>query len=187
MTPIIMDIEASGFGVGSYPIEVGVIFADGSNYAALIKPQQEWTHWDSAAARCHGLSRQQLQQYGRSAHEVAEQLNRRLNGKTLYSDAWSHDSSWLDLLFDAVQLPRRFRLESVRALLPESQLACWNANKKAVMQQLQLPRHRALADAQVLQQTIVRTLQSEQSAMDEMPPPFIANAQSSTAWQSASV
>ena len=32
MTPIVIDVEASGFGKGSYPIEVGVVLPDGSRH-----------------------------------------------------------------------------------------------------------------------------------------------------------
>jgi hypothetical protein len=35
--PNIIDIEASGFGVDSYPIEVGIVLSTGQKYCALIK------------------------------------------------------------------------------------------------------------------------------------------------------
>ena len=42
---ITIDVEASGFGVGSYPIEVGVAFPDGGTQCYLIKPEHDWIHW----------------------------------------------------------------------------------------------------------------------------------------------
>tara|TARA_Y100001951_G_scaffold105246_1_gene121039 strand:+ start:7658 stop:7939 length:282 start_codon:yes stop_codon:yes gene_type:complete len=33
--PTIIDIEASGFGAASYPIEIGVVRYDGANYSGL--------------------------------------------------------------------------------------------------------------------------------------------------------
>ena len=59
--PTLLDIEASGFGRGSYPIEVGLARADGSVCAFLIQPQNEWTHWDPKAELLHGISRSRLE------------------------------------------------------------------------------------------------------------------------------
>tara|TARA_B100000809_G_scaffold12879_1_gene11818 strand:- start:1149 stop:1406 length:258 start_codon:yes stop_codon:yes gene_type:complete len=36
--PFIIDVEASGFGAESYPIEIGIALAEGSKYCALIIP-----------------------------------------------------------------------------------------------------------------------------------------------------
>lgn len=58
--PTVLDIEASGFGRGSYPIEVGIARADGSCCAFLIQPLDEWTHWDPKAELLHGISRDRL-------------------------------------------------------------------------------------------------------------------------------
>ncbi len=54
--PIILDIEASGFGSGSYPIEVGLALADGSCESVLIHPEPEWIHWSEEAASIHKIS-----------------------------------------------------------------------------------------------------------------------------------
>ena len=44
--PYIIDVEASGFGNGSYPIEVGVVLNNGEKFCTLIVPAANWTHWD---------------------------------------------------------------------------------------------------------------------------------------------
>ena len=75
--PCVLDIEASGFGRGSYPIEIGFVLPDGTAYCTLIVPDEGWTHWDGDAERVHGISRSLLQRHGRSAHEVAVELNHR--------------------------------------------------------------------------------------------------------------
>jgi hypothetical protein len=41
--PTIIDIEASGLGKGSYPIEVGFISGKGETGCTLIKPLAHWT------------------------------------------------------------------------------------------------------------------------------------------------
>jgi hypothetical protein len=47
--PAIIDVEASGFGSLSYPIEVGVVDQTGIRFCSLIKPQNDWIHWDEQA------------------------------------------------------------------------------------------------------------------------------------------
>jgi hypothetical protein len=47
--PAIIDLEASGFGKGSYPIEVGFVLPEGAMYCTLIQPAPHWRHWDDKA------------------------------------------------------------------------------------------------------------------------------------------
>ena len=47
--PIIIDVEGSGFGGLSHPIEIGVALADDTKYCALIMLAADWTHWDDGA------------------------------------------------------------------------------------------------------------------------------------------
>lgn len=153
--PVIVDVEASGFGAGSYPIEVGIALADGSTRCYLIRPADDWRHWDPAAEDVHGIPRPVLLSRGRSIETVARELNRELEGQTVYTDAWGYDSSWLARLFDAAELPQRFRLEALRALLSESQMARWDDTRTEVQRALGSERHRASADALVLQRTFL--------------------------------
>ena len=154
--PAILDVEASGFGAGSYPIEIGYVAADGSSYCTLIRPAPSWTHWDPGAEAMHGISRDTLMRYGRAPVEVARELNARLFGETLYSDGWGNDFAWLGKLFDEAGLVARFRVESLRSLLNDAQAASWHATKADVAADARSTRHRASADAQVLQRALVR-------------------------------
>jgi hypothetical protein len=115
--PCTLDIEASGFGPGSYPIEVGFVRDDGHSWCTLIRPEPGWTHWDGAAAALHGITRATLDAHGRPAAAVARALNEALAGTTVYCDGWAHDYAWLATLFDAARLRPSFRLENLRALL----------------------------------------------------------------------
>lgn len=164
MTPVLLDIEASNFGRGSYPIEVGYALADGRSHCFLIKPPDDWQMWDAEAELLHGISRTQLQQRGIDVVTVAETLNRTLGGMTVYSDAWGNDQSWLALLFDRAERVQGFRLEALHALLSETQLSLWTETKQAVERELALGRHRASNDARVLQQTYLRTLTAASKA-----------------------
>jgi len=154
--PIILDVEASGFGRGSYPIEIGVALADGRTECLLVRPEADWTHWDAAAARLHGIPREVLMRKGRSVSEVAATLNELLDGAIVYTDAWGVDSSWIALLFERAGIRQRFRLEALAALLDDAQRAVWAGVKREVSADMQLTRHRASADALVLQRTLER-------------------------------
>jgi hypothetical protein len=151
--PAILDVEASGFGRGSYPVEVGYVLEDGDSQCMLVRPAPDWTHWSAAAQRLHRIRRADLLEYGLPAAVVAQELNHRLCGRTLYTDAWGHDYSWLALLYDAAGSAPAFRLESLLSLLTDSELARWSALKEQVATVLGLPRHRACADARLLQAT----------------------------------
>jgi len=160
--PIILDIEASGFGRGSYPIEVGIAMPDTSAHCYLIKPQPDWTHWEQDAEAMHGISRETLERFGHGVDFVANQLSRFLKGKTAYSDAWSNDNSWLARLYDASNTLQDFRLEHLVTICTEAQLSIWDDIKQQVINEYECQRHRASTDARVLQTTWVRTLASSQ-------------------------
>jgi len=149
--PTILDIEASGFGRGSYPIEVGFAGADGRLFCGLIRPEPDWLHWDSTAEGLHGISRELLQRHGHPASWMAAELNARLAGQVVYCDGWGMDYPWLARLFDAAGQRPRFRLDDLRRLLSEDEARCWREVTEAVRQRQQLTRHRASSDARVLQ------------------------------------
>jgi len=154
--PIIIDVEASGFGPGSYPIEVGIVLPDGTPHCFLITPERSWTSWDPAAEADHGIQRDTLERYGQPAHDVAWRLNALLTNNKVYSDAWSFDLSRIGLLFDAAGVPQQFRLASILELLNERQRAVWHATRDKVVRELALRRHRASGDARILRETLLR-------------------------------
>lgn len=149
--PAILDIEASGFGRGSYPIEVGFITTEGALFCGLIRPEPDWLHWDERAEALHGISRELLQRHGRPVPWMAAQLNERLAGQTVYCDGWGQDYPWLARLFDAAGRQPSFRLDDLRRLLDEGEALRWRGVTEAVRQRQRLTRHRASSDARVLQ------------------------------------
>ncbi|HEX5125769.1 MAG TPA: hypothetical protein VFW00_03435 [Rhodocyclaceae bacterium] len=152
-TPAIIDVEASGFGAGSYPIEIGFVLPDGQCFCSLIRPAPEWKHWNAQAARIHGIPRELLFERGKPVGEVAAILNDKLLGLTVYSDGWAHDYTWLSVLFDEAKRIPSFRLEHLARILGENEANRWNIVRKQVEQDLCLSRHRASNDAKVLQTT----------------------------------
>ena len=155
--PIVMDIEASGFGAGSYPIEVGFSRRHGEGWCTLIRPEQDWLHWDESAAQIHKIPRETLVERGRSAVSVAENLNQILAGHTVYTDGWAHDYVWLSRLFDAAELSLHFRLADFREIISLKQEEIWHQTKSQVEIDLNVSRHRASNDARILQLTWLRT------------------------------
>jgi len=155
--PAIIDIEASGFGPHSYPIEVGVVLEDGEKYCSLLAPAEGWTHWDPCAEEVHHISRTILEKHGKPLGQVAQELNKILEGRTVYSDGWVVDNSWLIKLFEESGLPPSFRTSALEMILTEDQMEVWHNIKDQVLAETELKRHRASNDAVIIQETWVRS------------------------------
>lgn len=153
--PTILDIEASGFGPGSYPIEVGFVTSHGQAWCSLVRPEIDWLHWDDKAAAMHGITREHIKRHGRGVADIAATLNERLRGQIVYSDAWSHDYTWLNRIYEAAERSPSFKLDNLRALLDDQQAAHWHEVKATLLGTLGSQRHRASADARLLQQTFL--------------------------------
>ena len=151
--PIIIDIEASGFGRDSYPIEIGLVLENRQTHCFLIKPEPEWNHWDKEGEAMHGISRDTLLKYGHSTKEVGNFLNELLIGKTIYSDGWSYDQTWLHVLYESIEKTPLFRIDTLTRLLNESQINRWDIMKNKLLRKYNMQRHRATNDAILLQKT----------------------------------
>jgi DNA polymerase III epsilon subunit-like protein len=150
----VLDIEASGFGRHSYPIEIGYVLPDGRSTCMLVRPMPDWTHWDAEAERVHGITRATLLAHGRSVHDIAATLNGDLRGQIVYCDGWAHDYTWLAALFEAADVRARFRLESVSSLLSDACLQRLDLARQTALAELGLTRHRASNDARALQRAL---------------------------------
>lgn len=155
--PPIIDIEASGFGDFSYPIEVGVALENSRKFCSLIVPAPDWTHWDLDAEKVHHVTRTMLQNHGKPLRDVAAQLNALLAGRTLYSDGWVVDKPWLTTLFHAARTPMQFRVSPLELILSEYQMEHWHRTKDHVIGGMDGARHRASYDAWAIQETYRRT------------------------------
>lgn len=156
-SPYIIDVEASGFGCSSYPIEIGVALNDGLKFCTLIMPQPDWVHWDKGAEEIHHVPRELLEKDGKPVVEVTEQLNELLNGMTLYSDGWVVDKPWLITLFQAAGKSMTFTVSPLEIILSEAQMEIWDKTKDKVIDELNLTRHRASNDAWIIQETFKRS------------------------------
>lgn len=156
LLPVFLDIEASGFGAGSYPIEVGCVLPDGRTLCCLVRPAEGWRHWDEAAEAIHHITREVLLRHGLPVDDVVSRLDAALRGHEVYSDAWGNDYAWLSRLYDEAGRVPGFHLRSLRELLSEEQAEHWHEVKNGVAEELHTPRHRASNDARVLQATYAR-------------------------------
>jgi hypothetical protein len=155
--PFIIDIEASGFGPHSYPIEIGVALEPGTKFCSLITPAPDWTHWDEEAEKVHRVPRDILEAYGKPAVQVAVSLNELLGNTTVYSDGWVVDKPWLIQLFSRTGVAQQFSISPLEMILSEPQMAVWHEVKNQVISELALTRHRASYDALIIQETYLRT------------------------------
>jgi len=155
--PNIIDVEASGFGPDSYPIEVGVVLSNGDRYCSLIKPEDDWVYWDNSAEQVHNISRACLFKQGKSVKTVARELNAFLQNIIVYSDGWVVDSPWLKQLFYKANCEPSFSVSPLESILKESQMAVWHDVKDRLMAAQDGQRHRASYDAQLIQNTFVQT------------------------------
>ncbi len=162
-SPIIIDIEASGFGKGGYPIEVGYVSRNGHPWCSLIYPRDDWTHWDSAAEKLHKISRDTLLAHGKSAAKVAQHLNDVFHNQTVYTDGWLQDFTWMSQLFDYAGITPLFKMDDLRNVLTPYQQSIWHEVKQSILNDYEFTRHRASVDAQVLQLTWIKTTEKEAS------------------------
>ena len=151
LPPVFLDFEASSLDlIQSYPIEVGICDARGHAESWLIRPAPLWNEWSEEAERVHGIPRRQLLDEGVNACKVVEALNARLEGLTVYCDAWTFDCFWLHRLYRACRSEPTFELESISSLLTAAQVKRWPLVRQQVIETLNLPEHRAAGDARIL-------------------------------------
>lgn len=113
----IIDVEASGLGPDSYPIEIAAYDGENLSYSVLINPEtaEGWDHWDFIAEEeIHGISLEHLAEHGEDAFLTVIRMNKVLEGQVVYSDAVDSDGFWVRRLFDQVlDRPMTFEIRSV--------------------------------------------------------------------------
>lgn len=148
-----IDVEASGLGPNSWPIEVGWTFETGEARSMLIRPCDKWsmTAWEKTAEKLHGISPTLLVTEGREPIEAALVLNAALVEAEVYSDAPDYDSYWLFRLYEAAGIRPNYRLHDLGDLLKP----IWPREPKELVEAASrnAPHiHRAASDARHLQE-----------------------------------
>ncbi|SIS59498.1 hypothetical protein [Neptunomonas antarctica] len=122
---ICIDIEASGMGSRSYPIEIAWKSAlTGKSDAFLINPDTgyNWTDWDPVANDIHGIDRDELVANGISVRDACRRLNRMLEGQAVTSDAYEFDYFWMQRLFESAMMKPAFVMQGIDKILEGAQL-----------------------------------------------------------------
>ena len=154
-----IDLEASGLGADSWPIEVGWCFPDSAPCAHLIRTAPAWKDaaWDPKAEALHGVAREELARAGAAPEDVCDALNGALSGVRVYSDAPDWDGFWLYRLYQAARMRQAFELWDFRDLfahLTFDQINDARAQASAVAPH----RHRAAADVLHMQTLFAMTV-----------------------------
>ncbi|MFL0809141.1 MAG: hypothetical protein K6L76_01885 [Agarilytica sp.] len=161
--PYIIDVEASGMGADSYPIEIGLALDAGQLYCSLISPPPCWTHWSGEAEKIHNISRNLIVTKGKCVRTVAAELNALLDGKFVFSDGWGVDEPWVNRLFHTAKTEKKFRIYDLQTILSEAQMDVWHEVKNSVVADLDITRHRASNDARIIQETFRKTMKIVQN------------------------
>ena len=161
------DLEASGLGQATYPIEVAYAEADdealteGDAGSWLIAPTEDWRDygsWDPAAESLHGLTFDRLVAEGVPVEEVARRMNARFSGVPVFSDSPLSDANWCGILFEWSPEPARFALLEFRSLIthtvrlavgdrPLAEIRPLIEEARTIARQAHPIAHRALPDA----------------------------------------
>jgi hypothetical protein len=148
--PAFIDIEASGLGEHSYPIEIGWVFPFGQERGLLIRPAASWTFWSAIAEEFfHQISRKDLLREGITVEEAVAQIEDALVGHEVYSEDPELDGWWLGRLSQATGHTSRIVLRDANALF-EAQ-ALQNRRDLVAVRKTAATKfphvHRALPDA----------------------------------------
>ncbi len=160
MEVIFVDLEASGLGAESYPIEVAWKSPDSNasdNFMINPDSVEGWTYWDEFAEELHGIDRERLVDEGIDALVACLRLNSVLEGKTLISDAFEFDSFWMRRLYEAADMQPTFTMAGLDAVLSAEQLIQYRFIARS-----QFRRHRAMQDVDDLM-IAVRAVSEEEA------------------------
>ncbi|VUD67985.1 hypothetical protein TDB9533_03929 [Thalassocella blandensis] len=154
----ILDFEASGLDEASYPIEVAV-WQSGQVHAWLILPEPSWQYWCKTAESMHGITRDELQQYGKPAATVAMELNAVISTNVVFSDAANWDDFWLRRLYTAANMTPSFEIASIFMLLDESERDIFLQQKDKLARSGIYRHHRAGEDVKLIRQAYLNTIE----------------------------
>ena len=110
--PTFLDVEASSLTAVSWPVEIGIARVAGgvvTGDARLIRPSPDWPRddWSQESAEIYGIALDRLCGEGHDPADVARWLIGAVPGGAV-SDAPAFDASWIDRLFEVVELRWRW-------------------------------------------------------------------------------
>jgi len=116
---VFIDIEASGLGGKTYPIEVGWATCDLASTCYLVRPAKLWDDWlwMPESEKIHNIHRDVCVREGHDVVEVAHAVNAAMKDRLVFSDAVDFDGYWLSVLFRAADVAPGFALYNANVLL----------------------------------------------------------------------
>lgn len=128
LSPIFIDIEASGITRGCYPIEVGWAQAEtvGGTVrlharSVLVRPTEAWrsdpSRWVEASVAAHGIAWDELMREGALVESVCDVLDAAFTGEVVASDtgAGDWDDEWLLMIYEAAGRARPWDLSETKS------------------------------------------------------------------------
>lgn len=114
---VFLDVEASGLGGDSYPVEVGWVTDDEAPPGSLlVRPHESWTFWSGVAQAMHGLTREILEREGLPVAAVCDRVEAACAGRLVVSDAHAFDDWWLRRLYGAAGRSKAWQVGNVELL-----------------------------------------------------------------------
>jgi hypothetical protein len=114
-----IDLEASGLSENSFPLEIGWT-KDGVNFKDyFIKPESDWDRnsWSQVAENLHGIHLADVEYSGLLCEDIAKEMNSDLQEFLLLSDSVTHDIKWVNMIFAAAKIERKFKIVSIESFL----------------------------------------------------------------------
>lgn len=155
----IIDVEASGLHVESYPIEIAILLG-GVVHSWLIKPAPQWQYWCPRAEAIHGISRTELNHKGLDLKSVANELNALMKDNTgiLYSDADRWDDDWINTLYTQTGIKQSFHVLSIYDLFEKEHDPAFQGHIRRLSTSGKYRRHRAGEDVQMIYEAYTKTV-----------------------------
>lgn len=128
LSPLFIDVEASGITAGCYPIEIGWTRAEAKDgvvqlnaRSILVRPTDVWRseswRWDPASVSAHGLTESALLRDGMDIDAACAILDSEFSGIILATDTgpgdW--DDGWLHMLYEAAGRNRSWEISETKS------------------------------------------------------------------------
>ncbi|KAI1699014.1 hypothetical protein Ddc_18806 [Ditylenchus destructor] len=136
--------------------EIGFVEATGLPFCSLIQPAPEWQHWDEQAEQLHGISRELLLRHGRPREWVAKRSTGDWPDRPSTATAGATITAGCPSSSRAPAACRASSWKTCGGCSARTRRAAGPPCRRRCANEARLRRHRASADAKVLQMTLMR-------------------------------
>lgn len=157
-------INCPDFETASYPVEIALALANGRHYHAWIKPMS-----DRVVPKLNDITRRAVELYGKYPDQVCNELNVLAGGRNLYCDHWGFTSTWLENLFFAACVDKKFICSPIDCLLEDDEQSSWNQRKQFVLDVLKAEDYSAGAQVEVMQAVVNLFYRAAEGQVQHLP------------------